>query len=127
MIHASEFGIKDYFKNKFDYAYAFTVTMGSKTELDEVKSANARKINKQENVISDYDAARQLGNDLDSIYESNTRAKTKQIEELMKTLDNLAEMNKKANPMGMNFKLDENSNIVQDMDYIIGGTDENTN
>jgi len=111
--NATKWGIKDFYQDEYKYYYQYTITMGTKTELDEVKSANARKINKKEKVISDYDAASQLGNDLDNILEANTRAKKKEIEEKMKLLDELVELNKKAAPLGIQYTLDEDDNIVQ--------------
>lgn len=103
---------KEFYENKYDFYYQYIISIGTKTELDEVKSANARKINKQENVIDAYQATRQLGNELDTVLENNTRASKKKIEELTKVLEELAKLNEVAKPLGMRYKLDENQNIV---------------
>lgn len=103
---------KEFYEDKYKFYYRYTITLGTKTELDEVKSANARRINKEQNVIDEYQATAQLGNDLDTVLENNTRAKKKKIEELMKLLEEVVELNKTAEPLGMKYKLDENQNIV---------------
>lgn len=111
--NATKWGIKDFYKDEYKYYYKYTITMGTKTELDEVKSANARKINKKQKIISSYDAANQLGNDLDNVLEANTRAKKKEITEKIKLLKEMEELNKAAEPLGIRYTLDEEDNIVQ--------------
>jgi capsid protein len=117
-VNASKWGIKDFYQDEYKYLYKFKVTLGTKTELDEVKSANARKINKQQGVIDDYQAAAQLGNDYDQIQENNTRARMKKADELFLILDKLEELNKKAEKSGMRFILNENNDIILDVDYV---------
>ena len=110
----SNWGITDFYDDKYKYYYQYQVTLGTKTELDEVKSANARKINLANKTIDPYQSALQLGNDYDTVLENNTRAKMKDMDELIKVLDKLKEVNKKGAEVGMRFKLDENQNIVLD-------------
>ena len=116
-VNASKWGIKDFYENEYKYLYKFKVTLGTKTELDEVKSANARKINKAQGVIDDYQAAAQLGNDYDQIQENNTRARIKKADELVLILDKLEELNQKADKSGLKFTLNENNDIILDVNY----------
>lgn len=120
--HAIEYGLKDFRLNKYKYLYKFEITMGNKTELDELKSANARIKNKDAKVIDDYQAAKELGNDLDQILENNTRSKTKQIQEIKKITSELKTLNEEVQDIGMKFKLNENLEIVLDTNYT-GETD----
>lgn len=116
-VNATRWGIKDFYKDQYKYLYKFKVTLGAKTELDEVKSANARKINKAQNVIDDYQAAAQLGNDYDQIQENNTRARIKKMEQLGKILEELSRLNKNAASNGLRFTLNENNDIIIDVNY----------
>ena len=116
-VNASKWGIKDFYENEYKYLYKFKVTLGTKTELDEVKSANARKINKAQGVIDDYQAAAQLGNDYDQIQENNTRARIKKADELVLILGKLVELNQKADKSGLKFTLNENNDIILDVNY----------
>lgn len=113
LINHSKWKIKDFYDDKYKYLYQFKITLGTKTELDEVKSANARKINIANESTSVYDAAQELGNDYDSVLEANTRATIKKVEELKKILTELKTLNEASKEFGISFKLDENNNIVQ--------------
>jgi len=112
----SNWGIStdDFYDDKYKYYYQYQITLGTKTELDEVKSANARKLNLANKTIDPYQSALQLGNDYDTVIENNTRAKLKELEELEKIIKKLKEVNEKGAELGMRFKLDENNNIVLD-------------
>ena len=121
----SKWGITDFYDDKYKYYYQYQVTLGTKTELDEVKSANARKINLENKTIDKYQSALQLGNDYDTVVENNTRATLKDMDELLKLLAKLKEVNEKAKETGMVFKLDENMNIILD-DTIIDEVAEET-
>jgi len=115
--NATRWGIKDFYQDEYKYLYKYKITLGTKTELDEVKSANARKINKAQGVIDSYQAAAQLGNDYDQIQENNTRATIKKAEELGKILEKLKELNKKASENNLKFTLNENNDIILDINY----------
>jgi capsid protein len=117
-VNASKWGVKDFYQDEYKYLYKFKVTLGTKTELDEVKSANARKINKAQDVIDKYQAAAQLGNDYDQIQENNTRALIKKSDELVLILSKLEELNTKAKKSGMRFILNENNDIILDVKYV---------
>lgn len=108
-----KWGIDDFYEDKYKYYYQYIVTMGTKTELDEKKSADARTLNLKNKTIDKYQSSLQLGNDYDTVIENNTRATQKDMEETIKLLEKLKELNTVAAPLGMRYKLDEYNNIVQ--------------